>query len=147
LRIWLRQVNQAPELRLFPRGFEEASVLSLQGLCLAFGRALKTTNPAALAPFAAGTTGAGLDGAVFIANWLDLRHRVFLTHGLAARRVIRAWNSMLAALCASCRTSSLPVHPGGRLPRKIEGLAGERRGTWARGPVRPVCRQQECYTL
>jgi hypothetical protein len=50
-------------------------------LYLAFGRALKTTNPAALASIAAGITGAGLDGAVFIANWLDLRHGVSLTHG------------------------------------------------------------------
>jgi hypothetical protein len=35
----------------------------------------------ALASFAAGVTGAGLDGAVVIADWLDLRHRVSLTHG------------------------------------------------------------------
>jgi hypothetical protein len=81
LRESLRQVNRASELRPLPRGFEEVSVISLEGLCLVFGRALKTTNRAAHAPFAAGITGAGLDGAVFIANWLDLRQRVSLTHG------------------------------------------------------------------
>jgi hypothetical protein len=50
-------------------------------LQLAFGRALKRTNPAALASFAVGIPGAGLAGADFIANWLDLRHRVSLPHG------------------------------------------------------------------
>jgi hypothetical protein len=38
-------------------------VLSLCKLYLAFGRALKTTNPAAHASFASGIPGAGLDGA------------------------------------------------------------------------------------
>ncbi|MDR8400625.1 MULTISPECIES: hypothetical protein [Paraburkholderia] len=73
-RVFLRKVRQAPELRLLRCGFRQGSVLSLCKLYLAFGRALKTINPTALAPFTAGTTGAGLDGAVFIANWLDLRH-------------------------------------------------------------------------
>ncbi|MFM0224607.1 hypothetical protein [Paraburkholderia dipogonis] len=83
--ILLRKVSRAPELRLLRRGFGQVSVLSLCKLNLAFGRALKTTNPAALAPFTAGNTGAGLDDAVFIANWLDLRHRVSLTHGWPRR--------------------------------------------------------------
>jgi hypothetical protein len=50
-------------LRLLRQENRKFSVLSLCKLHLAFGRALKTTNPAALAPFAAGTTGAGLDDA------------------------------------------------------------------------------------
>jgi hypothetical protein len=76
----LRQVNQALELRPLSRGFEEVSVLSLEGICLVWACA-ENNQPAAQAPFTAGITGAGLDGAVFIANWLDLRHRVSLTHG------------------------------------------------------------------
>jgi hypothetical protein len=67
------------------------------------------------------------------------------TVGRAARNVEHA-NFALAALRASARTSSLPVHPGGRLPRKIEALAGERRGIRAQRPVHQVRRQQECYT-
>jgi hypothetical protein len=69
------------ELRLLSRGFREISVLSLCKLYMALGRPLKTSNPTALASSAAGFPGAGLDGAVSTANWLDLRHRVFLTHG------------------------------------------------------------------
>jgi len=33
----LRQVNQASELRPLSRGFEEVSVLSLEGICLVLG--------------------------------------------------------------------------------------------------------------
>ncbi|SIT37102.1 hypothetical protein BN2475_100123 [Paraburkholderia ribeironis] len=80
-RALLREVKRAADLRLSERRIGEISVLSSCKLYLAFGRTLKTTNPAALASFAAGTTGAGLGGAVFIADWLNLRHRTSLTHG------------------------------------------------------------------
>jgi len=105
---FLTKVTRALEQRPLPRGFRQVSVLSFCEIFRALGRALKTTNPAALAPFAAGFPGAGLDGAVITANWLDLRHRASLTHGwprIASRVVGRA--------CANVRTS-LPSDASGR---------------------------------
>ncbi|MFL9891448.1 hypothetical protein P0D71_05320 [Paraburkholderia sp. RL17-383-BIF-A] len=46
----LREISQAPELRLLQCGLRQVSVLSLCKLFyVAFGRALNTTNPTALA--------------------------------------------------------------------------------------------------
>jgi hypothetical protein len=85
----LREVNATVRSHRFCHRFRQVRVLSSCKLDLALGRVLKTTNPAALASFAAGTTGAGLDGAVFDPDWLDLRQRVSLTHGWP-RRLIHA---------------------------------------------------------
>jgi hypothetical protein len=103
---FLREVNGKARSRRFCHGFRGRRVLSLCKLDLALGRALKTTNPAALASFAAGATGAGLDGAVVDPDWLDLRQRVFLTHGWP-RRPIHASGANTTA-----RTSLLPDASG-----------------------------------
>jgi hypothetical protein len=106
LPILLREVNATARSHRFCHGFRQARVLSLCKLDLALGRALKKTNPAARASFAAGTIRAGRDGVVSDPDWLDLRQRVFLTHGWP-RRLIHASGANTTA-----RTSLLPDGSG-----------------------------------
>ncbi|WP_217997661.1 hypothetical protein [Paraburkholderia ginsengisoli] len=99
---------------------------------LAFGRALKRTNPAALASFAAGITGTGLDGA-------DSSHTGSTSGtGYPSPTVGRTARKLVAALAQNARTSLLPGDLGSRLPRKIECLADKR--------CKFVRREQKCYT-